>query len=190
MTSDDTEFFLRKSGARANSAADAVTSFLGLPKLDPLVVLLLTEVRIALVEAANAIGDVLTPDAPPVVPSRTVPGRKGAVADVLRACLCTHPFSDHDDENTGGGPCAMCTCEVFEANEVVRPKLKHRHKFDGAGRCTVCGKQKSANGRKPAAPPAPTAEERTLPLPAARLVGDAAADRFVDGGQGSSGVRR
>ncbi len=71
----------------------------------------------------------------------------------------------------------------------------HRHSFDDAGICTKCGKVKSANGRKPNAAPVaelsglPT-DTRTLQLPAAKLVGDAAADRFADGGQGSSMVRR
>ena len=73
----------------------------------------------------------------------------------------------------------------------------HRHKFGPDNRCAVagCGQVKSANGRKPAAPPEGNGiqippDTRTLPLPAARPLGDAAADRFVDGGQGSSGVVR
>lgn len=69
---------------------------------------------------------------------------------------------------------------------------EHRHTFDAAGVCAKpgCGKQKSARGRKAAdegAPAAPPADTRTLPL---RPVGDAAADRYADGGLGSSGMRR
>lgn len=79
----------------------------------------------------------------------------------------------------------------------ARPSGDHRHKFGPDNVCAVpgCGKVKSANGRKPAASSGAVTGEvfidtRTLPLAAARLVGDAAADRFADGGQGSSGVRR
>ena len=75
----------------------------------------------------------------------------------------------------------------------VATGAKHRHKFaamnaDGVERCAICLKPKSANGRKPAAAPdAPPVDARTRTLP---LVGDVAADRFADGGQGSSGVVR
>lgn len=66
----------------------------------------------------------------------------------------------------------------------------HRHVFGPDGTCGKCGKVKSANGRKPAGEVAPPPDTRTLPIPGSRLVGDAAADRFTDGGQGSSGVVR
>lgn len=54
-----------------------------------------------------------------------------------------------------------------------------------AGAESICGKVKSKGGRPPAAPPAPPRDPaaRTVPLP----MGDAAADRYADGGQGSSG---
>src|SRR6185437_6667734 len=81
------------------------------------------------------------------------PPRKGS--PLLAACLCTHPFSDHDGDNGGGGACAECTCECFE---------------DGTA----------------ASPAAVKAASRQLRAP----LGDAAADRYADGGQGSSGVRR
>lgn len=77
----------------------------------------------------------------------------------------------------------------------AKAKGEHRHKFDEpepgvTPACTICGKLKSANGRKAAAQPAaPTAEERALALPMPPL-GDVAADRFAGGAHGSSGVVR
>lgn len=69
-----------------------------------------------------------------------------------------------------------------------RASGEHRHKFGPDNVCVVagCGKVKSPNGRKPAGEVAPPVDTRTRPLP----LGDAAADRFTDGGQGSSGVVR
>ena len=119
--------------------------------------MLLSAAYLALVNAGNAIGDMLAPDEGPAEapPSHVEAKRSREAGD-------------------------------------------HRHKFDANGFCTTCGKAKSANGRKPAGAPAleaPPADTRTTPLPipplpAARPLGDAAADRFADGGQGSSMVRR
>lgn len=73
----------------------------------------------------------------------------------------------------------------------AEPAARCRHKWEtnagGKQMCALCGKEKSPNGRKPAAE-RPSAEERTAPLPG--VIGDAAADRFAGGGLGSSGVVR
>lgn len=80
-----------------------------------------------------------------------------------------------------------------------RPPSDHRHKFvDGV--CTVgdCRKEKGKGGRPPSVP---DAEARTVPLPLAsaepeatpatlKLIGDTAADKYADGGQGSSAMVR
>lgn len=74
---------------------------------------------------------------------------------------------------------------------VPRASGEHRHKFvDNVCVVAGCGKVKSPNGRKPAGEVAPPADTRTLPIPGSRPLGDAAADWFTDGGQGSSGVAR
>lgn len=147
-----TKEYAEKAAALALGAADAIAEYVACGmRLPRLPALLLDEARLRLTEAANALGDLLTDDAPATAVN-SAPSHAPAV-----------------------------------------PKAEHRHKFDDAGRCTVCGKQKSANGRKPAAATAPTAEERTLTmgvvLPVAPL-GDVAADKFAGGGLGSSGVRR
>src|SRR6185437_94164 len=78
------------------------------------------------------------------------------------------------------------------APDVPPATAAHRHKFDkpkdgATPACTLCGKLKGAGGRKPAAADAaPPIDTRTRLLP----LGDAAADKYADGGQGSSGVRR
>jgi hypothetical protein len=90
-----------------------------------------------------------------------------------------------------------CVAGDLEAVQMVTPSLAaksatpHRHKFgepkDGATpACTICGKLKAAGGRRLIAAAAPPLDTRTRPLP----LGDAVADKYADGGQGSSGVRR
>src|SRR6185437_2741258 len=91
-----------------------------------------------------------------------------------------------------------CLAGDLEAVQMATPSVAaksatpHRHKFnepkDGSTpACTLCGKLKGAGGRKPAAADAaPPIDTRTRLLP----LGDAVADKYADGGHGSSGVRR
>lgn len=157
MTNSDQADFAR-AGSDASAAATAIAEILRTSAVtSPIARLVMREAERALVEASNAIGDMLTPDA------------VEATADDAPSL----------------------------APARAKPRGEHRHKFGPDNICAVpgCGKAKSANGRKPAASSGAVTGEafvdtRTLPLPAARLVGDAAADGFADGGQGSSGVRR
>lgn len=215
---NDVKALFRDNARDAAVCADAISEYLR-SRLDhggalALPVLLLGNARRALIECSNALGDLLTPGEEVEVPSMTggtvrvskkfADAAAAAVAErdrprkragrdvpraMLRRCLCTHPFSDHNDS----GGCFECECEAFETNEVVRPGRDHRHKFGPDNICTVpaCGKVKSANGRKPAAPAAdaPPVDTRTMALPIPPL-GDAAADRFSGGSHGSSGVVR
>jgi hypothetical protein len=137
----------RERLARAHAVLDELICIRA--SSDPLVAAACASVRAAIVEADNAIGDMLTDVSP--VPALPLDGAG-----------------------------------------VAKPKPDHRHKFDAVGVCVTCGKVKSKNGRKPGgvvAAEAPPVDTRTLPLPTAPL-GGAAADRFADGGLGSSGVRR
>jgi hypothetical protein len=156
---------IRKDGVAASSAADAIRDYLRtLPAAPALALLLLEHARHWLIEASNAIGDLLTPDE-----EVEVPNQAGGTVKVSKK------FAD------------------AAAAAVADRERSHRHTFDADGICTKCGKVKSANGRKPSgasAADAPPVDTRTLPLPAPRPLGDNAADRFTDGGLGSSGVRR
>ncbi len=151
MTKDIREHF-RIAAIAASNTADAVSDYLRFAVAPPLAVMLLEQARAGLIETANAVGDLLTPDA----------------------------------------------IEVADAEPAAAPARKpsgdHRHKFGSDNVCTVgeCRKVKSANGRKPGpvAAVAPPVDTRTLTLPSPRPLGDAAADKFTDGGQGSSMVRR
>lgn len=150
--STDVRPHFRAAAAKASATADAIHDYLRFAVAPPLAVLLLGEARVALVETANAVGNLLTPD-------------ELEAADTAPA-----------------------------AAPARKPSGDHRHKFGPDNICTVgdCRKVKSANGRKPAIATVgemltgPPADTRTRPLP----LGDAAADKFSDGGQGSSMVRR
>jgi len=73
---------------------------------------------------------------------------------------------------------------------------EHRHKFNAAGVCEVvpkgasapCGKVKSNRGPKPAADAPPPVDPRQTTHPATGI-NPAAADRFANGGQGSTSTQ-
>jgi hypothetical protein len=86
---------------------------------------------------------------------------------------------------TDAGPPAPAT----KGKPDARANRDHRHRFNAAGVCEVCGKPRAANGRKPAAAAgAPPPDTRTVPIPFKPNL--EAADRHADGGLGSSGMRR